>query len=124
MQSPISERQKLVVACVGLVALNFALQARVLGFGFVDFDDTTVLLAHPNLYDPTSLVASMRQIFVEAFPREEPLLFRDLSWAIDARLFGLQNPIGFHLGNILLNAANAVLLYLFLARATGRATVA
>ena len=68
---------------------------------------------------PRSL-ASLSQIFFESFPREEPLLLRDVSWAIDARVFGFQNPLGYHLGNVLLNAANVALLFLFLARATRR----
>ncbi len=120
MQTSAPDRQRIVLACGLLAILSFALHARVLGFGFVEFDDTTVLLAHPGLYDETSLVASLRQIFIEAFPREEPLLVRDVSWALDARLFGFRNPLGYHLGNLVLNAANVVLLFVFLGRATGR----
>lgn len=102
----------------------FLLYARSLGGGFVNFDDTTVLLSHPQLYDETSLWASLRQIFVDAFPREEPLLLRDVTWAVDARLFGFANPLGYHLGNVLLHAGNVVLLFLFLLRATGRFALA
>lgn len=124
MQTSAPDRQRIVLACGLLAILSFALHARVLGFGFVEFDDTTVLLAHPALYDETSFAASLKQIFVEAFPREEPLLIRDVSWALDARLFGFRNPFGYHLGNLLLNAANVVLLFVFLGRATGRWTFA
>lgn len=120
MQTSETVRQRIVLACGLLAILNLALHVRVLGFGFVEFDDTTVLLAHPMLYDETSFVASLRQIFVEAFPREEPLLVRDVGWALDARLFGFRNPFGYHLGNLVLNAANVVLLFVFLGRATGR----
>ena len=41
-----------------------------------------------------------------------------LSYALDSQLFGL-NPVGYHLTNVLLHAANAVLLFLILASATG-----
>jgi hypothetical protein len=110
------------LSIVALVLALFCvvLYARSLGFDFVDFDDRMVLLAHPQLYDEHSLLASLRAIFVDYFPREEPLLLRDLSWALDARVFGFRNPVGYHLGNIALNAANAVLLFLFLQRATRR----
>ena len=108
------------IAALGLVLLGLALYAPSLGFGFVDFDDRLVLLAHPRLYDEHSFVASLRQIFLDYFPREEPLLLRDVSWALDARVFGFRNPLGYHLGNVLLNAVNGALLFLFLRRATRR----
>jgi hypothetical protein len=43
---------------------------------------------------------------------------RDVSWAVDARLFGFSNPFGYHFGNIVLNAFNVGLLFLFLRRTT------
>jgi hypothetical protein len=113
-------RHGTALAVFALVGLSLALYARVPSFDFVNFDDPTVLLAHPQLYDETSFTSSLSQIFFEAFPREEPLLLRDVSWALDARVFGFQNPLGYHLGNVLLNAANVALLFLFLARATRR----
>jgi hypothetical protein len=113
-------RHETALAALGLALLSLALYARAAGFDFVNFDDPTVLLAHPQLYDETSFLASLSQIFFESFPREEPLLLRDVSWALDARVFGFQNPLGYHLGNVLFNAANVALLFLFLARATRR----
>jgi hypothetical protein len=112
--------RQLALAALVLWAASAALYARAVGFDFVDFDDATVLLAHPNLYDESSLTASLGEIFVGYFPREEPLLVRDVSWALDARLFGFENPAGYHLGNVLLNATNVALLFLFLSHATGR----
>jgi Flp pilus assembly protein TadD len=41
-----------------------------------------------------------------------------LSYALDRQMFGL-NPSGYHLTNVVLHAANAVLLFLILASATG-----
>lgn len=117
---PVSARRKTVYACLGLAGLSLALYAGALCFDFINFDDQTVLLAHPDLYNASSLVESLRQIFIAGFPREEPLLVRDLSWALDARLFGFANPLGYHLGNVVLNAVNVVLAFLFLLRATRR----
>jgi hypothetical protein len=101
-----------------LVALSLLWYLRTAGYEFVGFDDTQVLLGHPNLYNENSLLSSIREIFTGYFPREEPLLVRDLSWAVDARLFGFANPFGYHFGNIVLNALNVGLLFLFLRRTT------
>ncbi|RKZ12124.1 hypothetical protein DRQ53_15205 [bacterium] len=103
---------------LALVALSLLWYLRTAGYEFVDFDDTRVLLGHPNLYNENSLLSGIREIFTGYFPREEPLLVRDLSWAVDARLFGFSNPFGYHFGNIVLNALNVGLLYLFLRRTT------
>jgi len=116
----VSARRKTAYAFFGLAGLSVALYAGALWFDFVNFDDQTVLLAHPDLYNQSSLLASLQQIFVAGFPREEPLLVRDLSWALDARLFGFANPLGYHVGNILLNAANVGLAFFFLKHATRR----
>jgi hypothetical protein len=115
-----SDRRAVVLAAVALFAAAFALYAPTLGYGFVEYDDVRILLDHPQLYDEHSFAGSLRQIFAGYFPREEPLLIRDVTWAIDSRVFGLRNAFGHHLGNVLLAAANAPLLMLFLRRATGR----
>lgn len=112
--------RRMGVTCLLLALGSFLLHARTIGFDFVSFDDTTVLLGHPNLYNENSLIASLLEIFVGYMPREEPLLLRDLSWALDARLFGFANPAGYHLGNVLLNAINVCLLFLFLKVTTHR----
>ncbi len=110
---------RLVAAiCLLLVLGSFALYAPSLGFGFVAYDDLLVLHGHPNLYNQNSLFQSLREIFVRYFPREEPLLLRDVTWAVDARLFGFDSPFGFHLGNVLFHSANVALLFLFLFHAT------
>jgi hypothetical protein len=116
--TPAAPRRATALAALALALFGGALYARSLGFGFVDFDDPRILLAHPHLYDERSLASSLRHIFVDYFPREEPLLLRDVTWALDARLFGFRNPLGYHLGNVLLNALNGALLFLFLRRAT------
>lgn len=104
--------------CLLLALGSFALYAPSLDFGFVAYDDLSVLQAHPNLYAQRSFVRCLYEIFVGYFPREEPLLVRDVTWAIDAHLFGFTSGFGYHLGNVLLNAADGVLLFLFLLHAT------
>jgi hypothetical protein len=115
-----SDAKRVVLAWLALIILNSALYARAVSFDFVGLDDAAILLGHPNLYNEDSFASSLQEIFVGYFPREEPLLLRDVSWALDARLFGLKNPLGFHLGNVVLNALNVALLFLFLHHATRR----
>lgn len=105
-------RPRATAILLGLSA--FLLYLPCLRAGFVNFDDHTVLLAHPGLYNPDSFLASLKAIFVTAFPREEPLLLRDLTWALDSYLFGFQNPFGYHLGNLIFHAMNTGLIFLLL----------
>jgi hypothetical protein len=115
-----ASRRRVLVTAAGLGALGFLLYLPSLSYDFVAYDDLRIVLEHPNLYDERSLGSSLQQIFLGYFPREEPLLIRDVSWALNSRLFGFRNPFGYHLGNVLLNACNTGLLFLFLLRATGR----
>jgi len=108
----------IVAIAIMLFGGSLILYAPSLGFGFIGYDEATVLLGHPNLYNQASLGDSAREILTGYFPREEPLIVRDLSWLLDARVYGFTNPLGYHLGNVLLNAINVVLLFLFLLHAT------
>ncbi len=114
----LSRRFKIVAVAITLFGASLILYAPSLGFGFIGYDEGAVLLGHPNLYDQSSLASSAREIVLGYFPREEPLIVRDLSWLVDARLFGFTNPLGYHLGNVVLNALDVVLLFLFLLHAT------
>ena len=89
-------------------------------YGFVYYDDVRVLQDHPELYGQPHFGTDLKAIFVTCFPREEPLPARDVSWAIDSRIFGFDNPLGYHLGNILLHGIVVALLFVFLLGTTGR----
>ena len=108
-----SRHRSWLTACLLGVAA-FLLYAPTIGFGFDGFDTPSILLKHANLYDETSFFSSLNHILYEHFPREEPLILRDISWALDARIFGFKNPLGYHLGNVLLNALNVALVFVYL----------
>ena len=120
----LSRRFLILAIAITLFGGSLLLYAPSLGFGFIGYVEGAVLLGHPNLYDQASLASSARQILVDYLPREEPLLVRDLSWLVDAHTFGFTNPLGYHLGNVVLNAINVVLLFLFLLHATRSLTFA
>ncbi len=118
-------RQTLLCAAA-LFAAAFALYSPSLDFGYVEYDDYRILQTQPKLFNEDSFSDSVVEIFTD-LPREEPLLLRDISWALDARIFGLgdtsieqdkKEAFGFHLGNVLLNAFNVALLFIFLLLAT------
>jgi hypothetical protein len=89
-------------------------------YGFVYYDDVRILLNHPELYGQAKLSDDFREIFVTSFPREEPLLLRDVSWAIDSKLFGFGNAFGYHLGNVFLHGIVVALMFAFLLGTTRR----
>jgi protein O-mannosyl-transferase len=116
----ISRRFLVLVLAIVLFGASLILYAPSLGFGFIGYDEAAVLLGHPNLYGGDSLASSLREILVGYFPREEPLIVRDLTWLADSFLFGFGKPLGYHLGNVILNAVDVVLLFAFLLHATRR----
>jgi tetratricopeptide (TPR) repeat protein len=108
--------KKVLFTALLLWGFAFGLYAKSLTFEFINFDDYIILLAHPQRYNEHSLVSSLKEIFFYAFPREEPLILRDITWAIDSYLFGFENPAGYHLGNVLFNSFNVVLLFFLMMR--------
>jgi len=109
-----ASRNKVLLTIALLWLASALLYIQSLDFDFIKYDTHRILLAHQNLYSNESFFTSLYNIFVSYFPREEPLLIRDVSWAIDAWLFGFDNPLGYHLGNLIINAVNSVLLFLFI----------
>jgi hypothetical protein len=89
-------------------------------YGFVYYDDVRVLKDHPEIYGQTNLAADCKAIFQTSFPREEPLLVRDVSWVVDSWIFGFGNPFGYHFGNVVLHGVVVALLFLFLLGTTRR----
>ena len=88
-------------------------------YDFAYYDDVRILRDHPELYGQP-LAADLKAIFVTEFPREEPLLVRDVTWALDSRVFGFGNPFGYHLNNVLLHGVVVALLFFFLFGTTRR----
>jgi hypothetical protein len=103
-----------------LMLAAWILYSPSLNYGFVYYDDVRILRDHPELYGQKTLAADLKAIFVTCYPREEPLPLRDVTWAIDSRLFGFGNAFGYHFGNVLLHGVVVALLFAFLLGATRR----
>jgi hypothetical protein len=116
---PLHLRRNLLTALL-LAVTAWCFYLPSLQFGFVNFDDVRILRDHSELYGQPGLAADLKAIFVTYFPREEPLLVRDATWAFDSRLFGFANPLGYHFGNVLMHGIVVALLFGFLLGTTRR----
>lgn len=106
-------KAKPIAFIIGLGLLTFLIYAPTIGYDFLNWDDIRILKSHPERYDHDSVSAAFKTIVLTDYPREEPLILRDLSWALDAALFGFENPAGYHFTNALFQAFVVMLLFGF-----------
>ncbi len=109
------DRQTLLL-CLALATLVCAFYYPVIHNGFIRYDDDKYIT------DKAPVKAGLTWATVEwAFTTYDEANWHPLTWlshALDCELFGL-NPAGPHCLNVLLHAANSVLLFLLLQYATG-----
>jgi len=97
-------------ACLLLVALTAGTFLNTLRNQFVSFDDWNLIEENQRIRSLS--LRSVGRMLVMKDPRSHAWLpLRELSYALDYRLWGGLKPIGFHLTNLLLHTANAVLAY-------------
>ena len=82
----------------------------VLNHQFISYDDNRIILARSDTFDDFSL-KNIKDIIVNDYPREEPLIIRDLSYLMNGSIFGAQNPQGYVLGNLLLHMIASYLIF-------------
>jgi tetratricopeptide (TPR) repeat protein len=104
--------------CLGLAALTLLAYGRVLGrdYEFVNFDDYVYVRDNDQVHAGLTW-DSLRW----ALTSYHAFNWHPLTWVslqLDHQLYGL-DPRGYHLTNLLLHAANSVLLFLALRRMTG-----
>jgi tetratricopeptide (TPR) repeat protein len=104
-----------------LLVLTCALFGRALAGDFVAYDDDVYVLENPIVREGLSVDALRRAFSESRGGNWHPLTW--LSHALDVELFGLE-PAGHHATSVLLHGLNAALLFLLLARASGRAGAA
>jgi tetratricopeptide (TPR) repeat protein len=110
-----------LAVAAGLFVVTFAAFAPSLGCGFINFDDPFYVTKNAHV-DGGLTPEGVRW----AFTATRPFYWHPLTWLsleLDASLWpkadGKPNPFGFHLTNVLLHAANAVLLFFALHSLTG-----
>jgi hypothetical protein len=99
-----------------LIGATIAAYAPSLRNGLV-FDDNQYVTNNPHVTAGLSA-----DNFVWAWTTRYASNWHPLTWIslqVDSQLFGLENPWGFHLTNLLLHVANTLLLFSILRRSTG-----
>jgi tetratricopeptide (TPR) repeat protein len=112
----LSAQKRTLLLCLLLVGVVLAFYSPVAHNGFINYDDDQYIANNPHVK------AGLTWATVKwAFTTYDQANWHPLTWlshALDCELFGL-NPAGHHFVNVLLHAANAVLLFLLLQSATG-----
>lgn len=111
-----------LLACVLLFLASICLYSPAFKYEFTKFDDYQLIGEHPQLYADGSFGERLQQIVYRDYPREEPLIIRDITWLIDSELFGFNRPFGYHYSNVILHAMALVLGFLLVLRLSNAAT--
>ena len=112
-----SPEKRNVILCLLLVVATLALYNPVNRHPFVNYDDDRYVTENAHIHNGVNW-----DTITWAFSSTEQGNWHPLTWlshALDYQLFH-QNPAGHHFTSVLIHAANAVLLFLFLIYATRR----
>ena len=112
------DRRWIWLTCAFLFLATIFLYDQTFQYGFVQYDDYKIIGGHPHLYFHGTIFDRINQILFLDYPREEPLIFRDLSWLLDSVIFGYYRPFGYHFGNVVYHAITVVLAFLLFLRLT------
>jgi protein O-mannosyl-transferase len=108
--------QKNTLIILILVAVTAGVYAQTARFDFVNFDDNDYIINNPHVR--TGLTGENA---AWAFTSTERVNWHPLTWLslqADASVFGMKNPGGFHVTNVILHILSTVLLFLALKRMT------
>lgn len=111
-----SAEKRVVVLSLLLVAATLAFYNPIVHNGFIEFDDSAYIVKNPQVQSGLTWNTVKWSFTTFHVANWHPMTW--LSHAADCQIFGL-NPVGHHYINLLLHAANAVLLFLLLWQATG-----
>ena len=109
-------KQRRWVLCLLLALATLALYNPLTRAPFLNYDDPVYVTDNPQVRAGLTW-----NTIAWSFRTPKALDWHPMTWlsyALDGQMFGL-NPAGYHITNILLHAANAVLLFLILESATG-----
>jgi protein O-mannosyl-transferase len=113
--APVSQPNRLIW-CLLLSLATLALYNPVTHAPFLNYDDPVYVTNNPQVRAGLNWIS-----FLWAFHTPSGLGWHPITWLsylLDSSLFG-QNPDGYHTTNLLLHAANVVLLFLILQNASG-----
>jgi Tfp pilus assembly protein PilF len=109
-------QKRRLILCLLLALATLALYNPVTRAPFLNYDDPIYVTGNPEVRAGLTW-----NTIVWTFRTPKALDWHPMTWlsyALDGQMFGM-NPEGYHTTNVLLHAANAVLLFLILEGATG-----
>jgi tetratricopeptide (TPR) repeat protein len=106
-----------VVVCVALLLLTAGAFGHVCRNNFVNYDDNDYVVRNPDVKAGLSAAGATWAFTTTRASNWHPLTW--LSLQLDAQLYGGDVAWGYHLTNLLLHAAAALVLFLALRRMTG-----
>ncbi len=113
-----SPEKRNIVLCLLLAGITLALYNPVSRHPFVNYDDDRYVTENPHVRSGLTWSTVSWALTSTEQGNWHPLAW--ISHQLDVTLFRL-NPAGHHFTSVLLHALNAILLFLLLVRATGRA---
>ena len=106
-----------LLAVLALITVTVAVFVSTLGYDWVDLDDNENFLGNPH-YRGLGLAQLRWMVTGVRMGHWTPVTW--LTHGLDYVLWGM-NPTGYHLGNVLLHAVNAALVFLVARRLLGAA---
>jgi hypothetical protein len=103
-----------LAVCALLVLAVAAVFGQTVRYEFTDCDDPEYVTENPQVLGGVTVAG-----LVWAFTKSHAANWHPLTWIshmADCQLYGLENPGGHHLTNVMLHAANSILLFLILRR--------
>jgi tetratricopeptide (TPR) repeat protein len=117
LKAQAGDRWLIFAVCVFLALAVWAVFGQTLRDKFVNYDDARCVYDNPTINGGLNLRA-IGWIFTHENDLDQWLPLTDISHMVDWQLYG-SNAGGHHLTNVLLHAANAILLFLTLRKITG-----
>src|SRR5688572_24734562 len=111
MSNPPNENRKSCATAILLFALTLAIFWPARQYDFINYDDPDYFIDNPQVQNGLTVEGVRRAFTTTPIGNYDPAIW--LSYMVDVELFG-PGPAGPHFTNILLHAANAVLLFLLL----------
>jgi len=111
-------QKRRLILCLLLAVGTAALYSPAIHAPFLNYDDPVYVVDNPQVHAGLTW-----NTVIWTFRTPKALDWHPITWLsyeLDSQMFGL-NPAGYHTTNVLLHAANAVLLFLILESATGMA---
>jgi tetratricopeptide (TPR) repeat protein len=105
-----------VIVCLLLAMVTLALYWPVTGFELINYDDTEYIVENTHIHSGLTWAGATWAVSTGYEGFWQPLTW--LSYMLDVTVYGM-GPGGFHFTNLLLHAANAVLVFLLFRRLTG-----